>query len=354
MADADDQPHRYRPHPRGAALATALAATSLAGALALAVAPAGGQGGGGIDAQRAKVRALEASLLQVNDEARSAERAYSAADDNLRRLERRIRDNAGQQRLATRNFTLSQRRLAERLRQIYAQSPPSMIEVLVSSGSLTSAVDSYDMVRRVADQDRDIMEGFAAARTRLAELRVQLVEDRQEAGKNRTEAGRRLTQLRALAGERQRILGAAQSALSGMESAAAQRAALADAQRRAAVAAAPGATPEQVTGASGPDPVPTSLVPSSGSSGGGAAPAGSGDSISAHLARIAQCESGGNPAAVSPGGDYRGKYQFSRATWAAMGGSGDPAAASEAEQDMRARMLYEQAGPGQWPVCSQG
>ncbi|MCC6830735.1 MAG: transglycosylase family protein [Thermoleophilia bacterium] len=228
-----------------------------------------------------------------------------------------------------------------------------MVEVLVSSGSLTSAVDSYDMVRRVADQDRDIMEGFAAARTRLAELRVQLVEDRQEAGKNRAEAGRRLAQLRALAGERQRILGAAQSALSGMEAAAAQRAAIADAQRRAAAAAAPGATPEQVTASSGPDPVPTSLVPASGSQG-AAAPSGSGDSVNAHLARIAQCESGGNPGAVSPGGDYRGKYQFTRSTWAAVGGSGDPASASEAEQDMRARILYERAGPGQWPVCSAG
>ncbi|MFN8124398.1 MAG: transglycosylase family protein [Thermoleophilia bacterium] len=327
-------------------------AASLAGALALAVSPAGGQGGGGIDAQRAKVRALEASLVQVNGEAQAAERAYSAADDTVRRLERRIAENAGQQKVAAQNFTLSQDRLAKRLRQIYAQNPPSMVEVLVSSGSLTSAVDSYDMVRRVADQDRDIMEGFAAARTRLAELRVQLVEDRRAAGKNRAEAGRRLQQLRALAGERQRILGAAQSALSGMEAAAAQRAAIADAQRRAAVAAAPGATPEQVTGSSGPDPVPTSLVPGAGSQG-GAAPSGS-DDISAHLARIAQCESGGNPAAVSPGGDYRGKYQFTRATWAAVGGSGDPAAAPEAEQDMRARILYERAGPGQWPVCSAG
>ncbi len=34
--------------------------------------------------------------------------------------------------------------------------------------------------------------------------------------------------------------------------------------------------------------------------------------VPAALERIAQCESGGNPRAVSPGGQYRGKYQFSR------------------------------------------
>ena len=58
------------------------------------------------------------------------------------------------------------------------------------------------------------------------------------------------------------------------------------------------------------------------------------------LEAIAACESGGNPQAVSAGGDYRGKYQFSPATWQAVGGSGDPAAATEAEQDCRAALLY--------------
>jgi hypothetical protein len=69
------------------------------------------------------------------------------------------------------------------------------------------------------------------------------------------------------------------------------------------------------------------------------------------LEAIASCESGGDPTAVSADGTYRGKYQFDTSTWAAMGGSGDPAAASEAEQDMRAAMLYSQSGSSPWPVC---
>jgi hypothetical protein len=72
-----------------------------------------------------------------------------------------------------------------------------------------------------------------------------------------------------------------------------------------------------------------------------------------HLQAIAQCESGGDPRAIGGGGLYRGKYQFSVATWQAVGGKGDPAAAPEAEQDRRAIVLYETSGPGQWPVCSQ-
>jgi hypothetical protein len=69
------------------------------------------------------------------------------------------------------------------------------------------------------------------------------------------------------------------------------------------------------------------------------------------LERIAACESGGDPTAVSADGQYRGKYQFSLATWRQVGGSGNPADASEAEQDRRAAMLLEQAGPGSWPSC---
>jgi peptidoglycan hydrolase-like protein with peptidoglycan-binding domain len=76
----------------------------------------------------------------------------------------------------------------------------------------------------------------------------------------------------------------------------------------------------------------------------------SGDAA-ATLQRIAQCESGGNPAAVSADGTYRGKYQFDRQTWREMGGTGDPAAAPESEQDRIAAQLLAQRGTAPWPVC---
>jgi soluble lytic murein transglycosylase-like protein len=71
----------------------------------------------------------------------------------------------------------------------------------------------------------------------------------------------------------------------------------------------------------------------------------------ATLDTIASCESGGDPTAVSPDGTYRGKYQFDMSTWASVGGSGDPAAAPEEEQDMRAAILYSRAGSSPWPIC---
>jgi Transglycosylase-like domain len=71
----------------------------------------------------------------------------------------------------------------------------------------------------------------------------------------------------------------------------------------------------------------------------------------ATLEAIASCESGGDPTIVSSDGSYRGKYQFDYGTWESVGGSGDPAAAPEAEQDYRAALLYSRAGSSPWPVC---
>jgi hypothetical protein len=105
----------------------------------------------------------------------------------------------------------------------------------------------------------------------------------------------------------------------------------------------------------------TDVALAAGTATGGAAPGGAGapsdtgstpsGSASTVLARIAACESGGDPAAVSAGGAYRGKYQFTRPTWRSVGGSGDPADATEAEQDRRAELLLAREGRAAWPVC---
>ncbi len=74
---------------------------------------------------------------------------------------------------------------------------------------------------------------------------------------------------------------------------------------------------------------------------------------SATLARIRQCESRGNYSIVSASGRYRGAYQFDFTTWRGVGGTGDPAAASPAEQDYRALLLLRLRGTRPWPICGR-
>ncbi len=68
---------------------------------------------------------------------------------------------------------------------------------------------------------------------------------------------------------------------------------------------------------------------------------------------LAQCESGGRPNVVSPGGRFHGLYQFSVATWRSVGGTGLPSEASPQEQRERAVALQARSGWGQWPACSR-
>jgi hypothetical protein len=74
--------------------------------------------------------------------------------------------------------------------------------------------------------------------------------------------------------------------------------------------------------------------------------------VSPKMEAIAACESGGNPRADTGNGFY-GKYQFTAQTWASVGGRGNPAEASEAEQDKRAALLYAREGASPWPVCGR-
>jgi hypothetical protein len=63
---------------------------------------------------------------------------------------------------------------------------------------------------------------------------------------------------------------------------------------------------------------------------------------------IKQCESGGDYRAVNPNGHY-GAWQFSMSTWRSVGGTGNPADASPAEQGYRAAILWANgAGAHHW------
>ena len=98
-------------------------------------------------------------------------------------------------------------------------------------------------------------------------------------------------------------------------------------------------------------PVPLGYVASG--SDGGPTPAQSGNANGVGWDGLRRCESGGNYAAVSPSGAYRGAYQFDVQTWHGMGGAGDPAQAAPSEQDYRAQLLYNMRGAQPWPVCGQ-
>lgn len=70
--------------------------------------------------------------------------------------------------------------------------------------------------------------------------------------------------------------------------------------------------------------------------------------------RLANCESSGNFSNMDTGGNgHYGGFQFSIATWQSVGGTGNPANATPAEQLLRAKRLLARSGPGQWACAPQ-
>lgn len=337
-------------------LAAALAASAVAGTLAT-LAGVAAPGGEQLDATRERIRALEAEVSAIDARAIAAADAHAGAVRRAQALRERIARTTDDLAEARRAHAVSVQRLSDRVVALYRAEEPTLIEVVLTTGDLSEALDAQRALEQISLNDRRIVTRLEETRERLTALRRRLRASRGEVEAQVRERAARLAELEGLIAERRAALDEAQAALDELirreerarEAAAARRRAAAAAvaaeeaaERRLRRRADPGSSVPSAAASSAPDPAPTPAAPS------GPAPAGD---VAAHLARIAQCESGGNPRAVSSSGLYRGKYQFSVGTWQSVGGVGDPAAAPEAEQDRRAAILYARSGPAPWPVC---
>jgi peptidoglycan hydrolase CwlO-like protein len=318
------------------------------GVLALAI-PSIADSAGGITRQAETVRKLEAEISGLDARFGQASASYEGARSRLELVRGRIVKNTDALEKATAEFKEAQGLLAFRLSAVYRQPQPTGLEVLLRSGSLSDALSRVDVLDRVQRQDAKIVTRISAARDRMKKARAELLSDQAVAKRESSEARIRLTEVRSIRSARRGVLISAQRRLSVMITTEVNR------QRRAALVAARTRVVRQVASAGGGGPASTpAATPVAAPVSAPVAPVSSGGGdVSAALRKIALCESGGNPSAVSPSGLYRGKYQFDPQTWQALGGSGDPAQAPEAEQDRIAGTLYGQRGAAPWPICGR-
>jgi murein DD-endopeptidase MepM/ murein hydrolase activator NlpD len=106
-----------------------------------------------VSAYNARIRTVEARLGPLQGrlgvlESEVAELTARLATLDARLLRERTRLNAAEDLLAQRR-----RALADRLREIYARGEPDPIMIMLSSGSLTAAVETGDFLQRITDRD---------------------------------------------------------------------------------------------------------------------------------------------------------------------------------------------------------
>jgi cell wall-associated NlpC family hydrolase len=246
-----------------------------------------------IEAKRAELSSIQAELNSLEGQVEQAAEAYNGARYELGQVTDRIDANERQTVQTQKDLVATRKVLAERLRALYASPDPSLVEVLINSGSITAAADQMQLLDRVGQQDAQVVSGLRTQKAHLAELKVQLEKDRQTAAAAVEAREREKARAESLQAEHQRILDSASAELRQMieaekereRQAAAAQARLAE-QRAAAAAAASSGT------AATASPTASSGAAAGGSSGdaSGSAPStaplpsGSGNAAAASIA----------------------------------------------------------------------
>ena len=166
-----------------------------------------------ISSQQAEVERLQSQLDAADREAEIASEAYNGARYELEQAQTRIKQNTELIDSAQKRLVTARERLAERLRNIYADPPPSMVQVVVDSGSITSAIDSVRLFERIGEQDGQVVEGIRTDLNRLAEARVELVKDRAAAKEHVARAEEKRNEVLAILERRQDLLNNAKGEL---------------------------------------------------------------------------------------------------------------------------------------------
>ena len=222
-----------------------------------------------IEAKRAEVAQIQSDLDAINTQVEMAAEAYNGARYQLGQVTARIEENTSRTKQTERDLEVSRQTLADRLRGLYATQEPSLAEVLITSGSITAAADSMDLLDRVGEQDAQIVGGLRDQKATLVKLRAQLVEDKATAEDAVAAKARQRDKVESLLAQRQAVLDSASTELRGLLRAEEQRkareaaAAAEVARQRQAAAAVASSTPSTVAPAAAASPsAPSTPLPS--------------------------------------------------------------------------------------------
>ena len=234
----------------------------------------------GISAKRAEVARLEAQLAAIDDKAAQAAEQYNGARWEQQQIEGRIVTNVRRTTETAKRLKKSQGVLADRLRSMYANPEPSLVEVLASSGSVVAAMDGQELMERVGERDGTVVRGIRHDLDQLHVVRKQLDRDRADQKVKVAEAADRKRQIEGLLAERRRVVEGARGELRQMIAAEeARKRREAERQKQAALAAQRAAAAREAAVRSTPPSAPSSpaspAAPSSPSSAPSAGPAGS-------------------------------------------------------------------------------
>lgn len=169
-----------------------------------------------IQAKRAEVARIQSQLAAIDDQVGRAAEAYNGARWHLGVVQDRITVNHRNLVLAGRSLKTARARLSGRVRAIYKQGDVSTAQILLSSGSIVSAVDRVELLNRIERQDANLVGDIRGFRDRARKARRQLVIDRAAAKHELASRARAKERVEGLLRQRQAVLSNAKGELGRM------------------------------------------------------------------------------------------------------------------------------------------
>ena len=160
----------HRPHGTGCGVALRCAAVA-----------AGAAADPGVQEKRAQAQAIMAELEELDMSLAATIESYNYANVELDRIDSDLGVNARHLVAARKSLNVAQRRISERLRDLYVNGDgDSTLEVLLGSKSLDDIVARLDAIQRVSSQDTRILAEVKEFRHEVETRRANLKDARVE------------------------------------------------------------------------------------------------------------------------------------------------------------------------------
>jgi murein DD-endopeptidase MepM/ murein hydrolase activator NlpD len=172
-----------------------------------------------IAAASTEIDSLEGDISVLSDRLAVLERELAAHRARLARLEERFEEQTRNLIHLRRQYELAQRRLEERLVQIYESNEAGVLDVLLQVESLSELIEQVDYVTEIGRQDRAIVQEITRLKNEMRIARKETAEVKAEVAKETavlTEKTEEQRAARAALLARQSALSAARSQKKGL------------------------------------------------------------------------------------------------------------------------------------------
>ena len=124
-----------------------------------------------VESASTEIRALAQRVNDISIELEPLEHELELRRERLRRLNELFRLQTERLMLLRRQHAIAMRRLGDRVDKLYRQEETDTLSLLLSSASFTDALDVFDYLQRIANEDKRVANEVGAAKGRVRDQR---------------------------------------------------------------------------------------------------------------------------------------------------------------------------------------